>query len=287
MSMIDDAYEFGTNYGARGCYGSYNERLACLQSARSTAISLVTKFFQDYPDYRYNKTNAEIVFQVLYFAVNHEILKLLLTTNDDNYKKFTAEIFANNLYNEFSGSKSNIRRSVPASKAPYDALVENYIIETGLQPNELVKQQLRYIVSEITKIARSAGASEKNVNWSEIDLYVQPNMSAIPRESINEIIEDYKELFTPPTINEELKDAKAIYNDHHYGIVIAWFGGSTFNVYYKGREVGMFTRTANNVNEAQKIMAETAKSPDFPESMATDEEVYRELIDLKKKKQNK
>ena len=102
MSMIDDAYEFGTNYGARGCYGSYNERLACLQSARSTAISLVTKFFQDYPDYRYNKTNAEIVFQVLYFAVNHEILKLLLTTNDDNYKKFTAEIFANNLYNEFS-----------------------------------------------------------------------------------------------------------------------------------------------------------------------------------------
>ena len=142
-------------------------------------------------------------------------------------------------------------------------------------------------MSEITKIARSAGRTENNVNWGEINLYVQPNMSAIPRESINEIIEDYRELFTPPTIREELRDAKAIYNDHRYGIIIAWFGGSTFSVFYKGKEVGMFTRTANSVNEAERIMAEMAKSPDFPESVATDEEAYREFINLKKRKQFK
>ena len=287
MPMIEDAYEFGTTYATRGCFGKYTERIKCLQNARATAASLVTKFFHDYPDYRYNKANADVVFQVLYFAVNHEILKLLMETNDNNYKKFTAEVFANNLYEGFTGEKSGIRRSVPASKTPYEALEENYIIESGLQPNELVKQQLRYIVSEITKIAHSAGRTENNVNWGEINLYVQPNMSAIPRESIDEIIEDYRELFTPPTIREELRDAKAIYNDHRYGIIIAWFGGSTFSVFYKGKEVGMFTRTANSVNEAERIMAEMAKSPDFPESVATDEEAYREFISLKKRKQFK
>ena len=61
--------------------------------------------------------------------------------------------------------------------------------------------------------------SDRGSMLREINLYVQPNMSAIPRESINEIIEDYRELFTPPTIREELRDAKAIYNDHRYGII--------------------------------------------------------------------
>ena len=55
--------------------------------------------------------NAEIVFQVLYFTVNDEILKLLIWTNEENYKKFTAEIFANDLYNDLTGQRSGIRRS--------------------------------------------------------------------------------------------------------------------------------------------------------------------------------
>ena len=285
MSMIEDAQEFGKSYGAKGCYGTYSERLKCLQNARATAASLVPKFFKDYPDYRYIRSNAEIVFQVLYFTVNDEILKLLIWTNEENYKKFTAEIFANDLYNDLTGERSGIRRSIPAQKTPYTALEENYIIETGLQPSELVKQQLRYIVSAITKIARSAGYTENNLNWNDVNLHLQPNLTSIPRESISEIIEEYRELFTPPTIREELKDAKAIYNDYRYGIIIAWFGGSTFNVFYKGKEIGMFGNdAATSVEQAQKIMAETVNSPDYPEFVANDEETYRELENLKKKK---
>ena len=118
MPMIEDAYEFGTTYATRGCFGNYTERLKCLQNARATAASFVTKFFHDYPDYRYNKANADVVFQVLYFAVNNEILKLLMETNDRNYKKFTAEVFANNLYEGFTGERSGIRRSVYFPKHP-------------------------------------------------------------------------------------------------------------------------------------------------------------------------
>ena len=62
MPMIEDAYEFGTTYATRGCFGNYTERLKCLQNARATAASFVTKFFHDYPDYRYNKANADVAF---------------------------------------------------------------------------------------------------------------------------------------------------------------------------------------------------------------------------------
>lgn len=41
---------------------------------------------------------------------------------------------------------------------------------------------------------------------------------------------------------------------------------------------------ATSVEQAQKIMAETVKSPDYPEFVANDEETYRELENLKKKK---
>ena len=285
MSMIEDAQEFAKTYGVDRYPKTYPERLKCLQNARSAAASLVPKFFKDYPDYRYVRANAEIVFQVLYFTINDEILKLLTRANEENYKKFTADLLANDLYNGFTGKRSGIRRSMPERKTPYEALEENYIIETGLQPSETVKQQLKYIVSEITRIARSAGYNENNVNWNDVDLHLQPNLTSIPRESISEILEYYKELFLPPTIREQLKGAKAIYNDYRYGIVIAWFGGTSFNVYYKGREIGMFNDdAATSVEAAQKIMAETANSPDFPEFPADDEETYRELVNLKKKK---
>ena len=109
----------------------------------------------------------------------------------------------------------------------------------------------------------------------------------MPRESINEIIEHYRELFTPTTMREELKDAKAIYNDHRYGIIIAWYGGLYFYVFYKQKEIGMWSVSSppSNAEEAERIMKESAEEdPDFPEDIADDEEIINELISLKKRR---
>ena len=285
MSIIEDAYEYGKSYGSKNCEYGYKDRLKCLVSARTIATSLVSQFFKDYPDYRYNQINASIVFQAIYFGTNDNILDYLKHINTNDYKKFSAMIFAENLYSDLTGEKGSVRRVLPQSKTPLEALEETYTIETGLQPSDFVKRQLQYIQNSITQIAKKAGRTENNVNWNEVELHLQPNQEIMPRESINETIEDYREIFTPTTMREELRDAMAIYNDHRYGIIIAWYGGSTFNVFYKQKEIGMWSVSSppRNANEAEQIMKTRAEEdPNFPEDIANDQETYNELISLKR-----
>lgn len=287
MGIIEDAYQFGFDHAQTYSEMGLDGEIKSLQRGQDIAVKLTPEFFSDYKDYKYTKSNADIVFQIIYFGVMNRILEWLKYSVNDNFSKLKAQLFVANMFGELTGEKSAIRSEVRREGSPLHVLIHNYTISTGHAPDQDAIRQLQFVVDIGDRIARQHGATVKNINWSDVDLYLQPGMIRISDEHIREIQEDFNELFSEPTIREELKDAKAIYNDQHYNIIVAWYGGSQLTGFYKGKEIGVITLNNPPVDakQAEYIMSHLYLTREsYPEIFANDETTYKELMSMKQKR---
>jgi hypothetical protein len=69
-----------------------------------------------------------------------------------------------------------------------------------------------------------------------------------------------------------------------YGIMQVWNGGTTVNMYYRNKEIGMYSlqHAPLDSREALTMMEFTASSPDYPEMYVTDEKIYNMFRSKKK-----
>lgn len=281
MGIIEDAYQFGLENGLKSSRSTTIPTvIEDLRHANDAAMSLTPEFFNEYKEYHYTKDSAEIVFQVIYFGVLDKIADKLKYHIKTGFTKLRAQEFASGLFSEITGNKGRRERVVEVPGTPLERLVENFTVSTGHKPDSYALSQLEYIVNLGDRIARGHGMSKNNINWTSLNLYLQPGMTRISPEHFTEIREDFDELFTEPTMREELKDAKAIFNDHKYGLILAWYGGFTINAFYQGKEIGI--RTLHDVpkdsKEAEQIMSIMTKEEGYPEYFASELEIYEDLV---------
>lgn len=283
MAIIEDAYQFGLDHAIGKTSGfGIKSKLENLSGARDISMALVPEFFSEYREYPYTKSNAELVFQTIYYAVLDKLTDLLKNNIKMDFSKFRAEIFASKMFGEFTGERQAVRQSVNIGNTPLERLVNNFTISTGHKPDLYALEELKRIIDIGDRIARKHGATKANIDWSSLNLYLQPGMTQISAEHINEIREALEELFTEPSIREELKDAKAIYNDHRYNIILAWFGGSQIHAYYNGKEINVVSvgGVPRDKIQAEIVMSEITKEPEYPEYLATDQEQYKEFLKM-------
>lgn len=285
MGIIEDAYQFGQEKAIAKARGHGITGISeSLLRGQDIAASLVPQFFTEYREYSYTKSNADVVFQAIYFGIVDKIADQLKYNIKSEFTKFRAQIFASGMFSEFTGEKTPIRRTVEAKGTPLQKLMQNYTISTGRKPDAYAISQLEYIVNLGDRIARQHGATKDNINWTDFNLYLQPGMERISPEHILEIKENLEELFTEPTVKEMLKDAKAIFNDHKYNLVLAWYGGSQITAFYKDKEIGIVTlgSTPTSAEQAEYVMSQMPKvDEEYPEYFASDEKTFNELVRIK------
>ena len=279
--IFKDAYEFGREYGLGG---SDIMREAPQGYAAGSASRLVPKFFQDYREYRYTKSNADVVFSIIYLGVLDAYADRIKGYSREKFSGLRARYAAEGIMKDFTGKNEPVPRLRLGGSAEQQIAL-NYTISTGIEPDGYVKSQLQKIVMHGDAVARKHGATWKNIDWEHLDLHLQPGMKYIPPEIMNEIYEELDELFIEPSMNEVIHKSEAAMLDR-YGIMQAWNGGATVNMYYNGKEIGMYSlpRVPSGRKEALAMMEKVSSEPDYPEMYATDEETYNMFRARKSKK---
>ena len=287
MGIIEDAYQFGLENGLKSSRSTIIPTvIEDLRHATDVAMSLTPEFFNEYKEYHYTKDSAEVVFQVIYFGVLDKIADKLKYHIKTGFTKLRAQEFASGLFGEITGNKGRRERVVEVPGTPLEKLVGNFTVATGHKPDNYALSQLEYIVNLGDRIARGHGMSKNNINWTSLNLYLQPGMTRISPEHFTEIREDFDELFTEPTIREELKDAKAIFIDQKYNLVLAWYGGQQIHAFYKGKEIGLVSLgdVPKDSKDAEQVMFLMTKEESYPEYFAGESEILDEL--MRKKNQS-
>ena len=277
--IFKDAYEFGREYGIGG---SDIMREAPQGYAAGSASRLVPKFFQDYREYRYTKSNADVVFSIIYLGVLDAYADRIKGYSREKFSELRARYAAEGIMKDFTGKNEPVPRLRLGGSAEQQIAL-NYTVSTGIEPDGYVKSQLQKIVMHGDAVARKHGATWKNINWESLDLHLQPGMKIVPPELMQEIYEELDELFTEPSMREIQHKSEAAFIDK-YGIMQVWNGGTTVNMYYRNKEIGMYTlpRAPSDGREAEAMMERAASNPDYPEIYATDEEIYNMFRSMKK-----
>ena len=279
--IFSDAYQFGRDYGLDQ---SDIMKQVVSEYARKRAASLVPRFFQDYREYRYTKSSADLAFSIIYLGVVDAYADRLKAYLRDKFYELKAGVAANDIAGQFMGKQEPVPRLRLGGSAEQQ-LALNYTVSTGMEPDGYVKSQLQKIVMHGDAVARKHGATWKNIDWEHLDLHLQPGMKYIPPELMHGIYEEINELFTEPSMMEIQHKSEATLIDK-FGIMQVWNGGSTINMYYRNKEIGMYSlpRVPADSREALAMMESTAKNPDYPEMYATDEETYNRFRAGKSKK---
>lgn len=283
MGILEDAYEYGIYYYRSHSHGmGLQSAMDGLRNVQSLSIQAIPNFFKEYRDYPYTHSNSELVQQAIYLGLLNEGADRIQRVVKSEYGHLRGEYFASGMMGEFTGERQEHRRVVNLKGTPLDFLMDNFRISTGQSPDKEAIEQLKLIEQMGDRIARQHGATSKNINWLSINLYLHHGMTHILPEHISEIQEEIEELFREPSIKEELKDAKAVYNDYKYNIVLAWYGGSQITVFYNGKEENVITLggVPNDAKIAEQAMYEITKEPDYPEFLANDEKTYKEFLKL-------
>lgn len=277
--IFSDAYQFGRDYGLDQ---SDIMKQVVSEYARKRAASLVPRFFQDYREYRYTKSSADLAFSIIYLGVVDAYADRLKAYLRDKFYELKAGVAANDIAGQFMGKQEPVPRLRLGGSAEQQ-LALNYTVSTGIEPDGYVKSQLQKIVMHGDAVARKHGATWKNINWESLDLHLQPGMKNIPPELMQEIYEELDELFTEPSMREIQHKSEATLIDK-YGVMQVWNGGQTVNMYYRNKEIGMYTlpRVPSDGREAEAMMERAASNPDYPEIYATDEEIYNMFRSKKK-----
>ena len=277
--IFSDAYQFGRDYGLDQ---SDIMKQVVSEYARKRAASLVPRFFQDYREYRYTKSSADLAFSIIYLGVVDAYADRLKAYLRDKFYELKAGVAANDIAGQFMGKQEPVPRLRLGGSAEQQ-LALNYTVSTGIEPDGYVKSQLQKIVMHGDAVARKHGATWKNINWESLDLHLQPGMKNIPPELMQEIYEELDELFTEPTMREVQHKSEAAFIDK-YGVMQVWNGGQTVNMYYRNKEIGMYTlpRVPSDGREAEAMMERATSNPDYPEMYATDEEIYNMFRSMKK-----
>ena len=202
----------------------------------------------------------------------------------DKFYELKAGVAANDIAGQFMGKQEPVPRLRLGGSAEQQ-LALNYTVSTGMEPDGYVKSQLQKIVMHGDAVARKHGATWKNINWESLDLHLQPGMKIVPPELMQEIYEELDELFMEPTMGEVFHKSEAAFLDK-YGIMQVWNGGQTVNMYYRNKEIGMYTlpHVPSGRKEALAMMEKVSGNPDYPEMYATDEETYNRFRAGKSKK---
>lgn len=285
MGIIEDAYQFGLENGLKRSRSTTIPAIIDdFRYSTDLAMSLTPEFFNEYKEYNYTKSGAEIVFQAIYFAVLDKVADKLKYNIKSGYTGLKAQEFASGLFGEVTGSKVRREPVVGLPGTPLQRLAGNFTVSTGHKPDSYALSQLEYIVNLGDGIARQHGATKNNINWAGLNLYLHPGMKQISPEHMSEIREELTELFTEPTMREELKDAKAIFNDHKYGLILAWYGGQQITAFYRGKEIGIVTLggVPKDAEGAERTMSLMTKEKEYPEYFASEQGIYEELIKIKK-----
>lgn len=277
--IFSDAYQFGRDYGLDQ---SDIMKQVVSEYARKRAASLVPRFFQDYREYRYTKSSADLAFSIIYLGIVDAYADRLKAYLRDKFYELKAGVAANDIAGQFMGKQEPVPRLRLGGSAEQQ-LALNYTVSTGIEPDGYVKSQLQKIVMHGDAVARKHGATWKNINWESLDLHLQPGMKNIPPELMQEIYEELDELFTEPSMREIQHKSEATLIDK-YGVMQVWNGGQTVNMYYRNKEIGMYTlpRVPSDGREAEAMMERAASNPDYPEIYATDEEIYNMFRSKKK-----
>ena len=277
--IFSDAYQFGRDYGLDQ---SDIMKQAVSEYARKRAASLVPRFFQDYREYRYTKSSADLAFSIIYLGILDAIAGRIKAYSLDKFSELKARAAAEGIIKDFTGRNEPVPRLRLGGSAEQQ-LALNYTVSTGIEPDGYVKSQLQKIVMHGDAVARKHGATWKNINWESLDLHLQPGMKNIPPELMQEIYEELDELFTEPSMREIQHKSEATLIDK-YGVMQVWNGGQTVNMYYRNKEIGMYTlpRVPSDGREAEAMMERAASNPDYPEIYATDEEIYNMFRSKKK-----
>ena len=279
--IFSDAYQFGRDYGLDQ---SDIMKQAVSEYARKRAASLVPRFFQDYREYRYTKSSADLAFSIIYLGILDAIAGRIKAYSLDKFSELKARAAAEGIIKDFTGRNEPVPRLRLGGSAEQQ-LALNYTVSTGMEPDGYVKSQLQKIVMHGDAVARKHGATWKNIDWEHLDLHLQPGMKYIPPELMQEIYEELDELFTEPTMREVQHKSEAAFIDK-YGVMQVWNGGQTVNMYYRNKEIGMYTlpRVPSDGREAEAMMERAASNPDYPEMYATDENTYNMFRSMKSKK---
>lgn len=283
MGIIEDAYQFGVDNGLRKSRSTTITAIFDdVPRATELAMALTPEFFDEYREYHYTKRAAEIAYQAIYFGVLDRIVDKLKYNIKTGYTKLKAQEFGSALFGEV-GTTVRRERVVNIPGTPLEKLVANFTVSTGHKPDGYALSQLEHLVRIGDRIARDHGMSKNNIDWDSLNLYLHPGMTKISPEHFTEIREDLEELFTEPTISEELKDAKAIYNDHRYGIILVWYGGTQIHAFFKGKEIDLVSlgSVPKDPKDAERVMSLMTKEEDYPEYFAATPEIYDELMKIK------
>ena len=277
--IFSDAYQFGRDYGLDQ---SDIMKQVVSEYARKRAASLVPRFFQDYREYRYTKSAADLAFSIIYLGIVDAYADRLKAYAHDKFSELKARSVAEGIAGQFMGKQEPVPRLRLGGSAEQQ-LALNYTVSTGIEPDGYVKSQLQKIVMHGDAVARKHGATWKNINWESLDLHLQPGMKNIPPELMQEIYEELDELFTEPSMREIQHKSEATLIDK-YGIMQVWNGGTTVNMYYRNKEIGMYSlqHAPLDSREALTMMEFTASSPDYPEMYVTDEKIYNMFRSKKK-----
>ena len=279
--IFSDAYQFGKDYGLDQ---QDIMKQVVSEYARKRAASLVPRFFQDYKEYRYTKSSADLAFSIIYLGILDAYADRIKAYAHDKFSELKAGVAANDIAGQFMGKQEPVPRLRLGGSAEQQ-LALNYTVSTGMEPDGYVKSQLQKIVMHGDAVARKHGATWKNINWESLDLHLQPGMKNIPPELMQEIYEELDELFTEPTMREVQHKSEAAFIDK-YGVMQVWNGGQTVNMYYNGKEIGMYSlpHVPSGRKEALAMMEKVSGNPDYPEMYATDEETYNRFRAGKSKK---
>ena len=279
--IFSDAYEFGKDYGLDQ---SDIMKQAPAEYARKRAASLVPRFFQDYREYRYTKSSADMAFSIIYLGILDAYADRIKAYSHSKFSELKARSVAEGIAGQFMGKQEPVPRLRLGGSAEQQ-LALNYTVSTGMEPDGYVKSQLQKIVMHGDAVARKHGATWKNINWEGLDLHLQPGMKTIPPEIFNEIYEELDELFMEPSMREIQHKSKATLIDK-FGIMQVWNGGITVNMYYRNKEIGMYSlpRVPADRKEALAMMENASLDPDYPEMYATDENTYNMFRSGKSKK---
>ena len=285
MGIIEDAYQFGEDNALRQAkaYGIMGiaENLV---KGQEIATQLIPQFFADYIDYRYVKSNADLVFQAIYFAVMNKITDQLKQNIQSEFSKFKSQNMSIGVFNETTKA-SEVKRIVETRGTPLQKITQNYSISIGHSPDSYAMQQLEQILSYGDQVARMQGLTQHNINWSEIPLYIQPGMDHIPPENMEKIMANLWKSYAEPTIQEKQKNARFVYTDQRYNLTLVWYGGRQIQAFYNDKELGSITLSNAPVDskDAKRRIAWVIQNYDnYPEVFANDQETYNQLLNLKK-----